>query len=299
MQVTKKTHCILCNSNKLKRLARIDEYVCVRCEKCNLIFFNPLPVKTTGELNDFYEKLYYPTCKYMDSFDKQNFKRYYPSYEKQFKAFYKYLSKGRILEIGCGVGYFLLSAKRKGFKCFGVEISKEAAKYTQEQLGIDAFAGTLENAKLPSNYFDGARLSHVLEHCEDPVMTINEVNRVLKPNGILEVGVPNPDCFLNRVVNIYYWFVGKYKKGKYFCSLGGPGHLYAFKYKTIIFLLRKAGFKILKISCIGRGNRTYLPFLIGGNLGKSPKGIFLAVVDLMGNILENGSNFCIFVQKVN
>ncbi|MDD5530257.1 MAG: class I SAM-dependent methyltransferase [bacterium] len=243
-------------------------------------------------MNKFYEKSFYSTCKDMNKFNKHNFNLLYPAYEKQFNVFNKYLKGNNILDIGCGVGYFLFAAKIKGFNCLGIEISKEAAKYTQNQLGVKVLTGEIESAILPSDYFDGVRIAHVLEHLSNPVATLNKINRVLKKNGILEISIPNPYCLLTHLTNLYHKVRGNYKRTKYSCSLSYPSHIYAFPYKTIILLMKKTRFRILRIDSVGIEK-------IAINLSlKSFNGKISTIVELLGNIFSSNSVCRIYAKKI-
>ncbi|MFA5033311.1 MAG: class I SAM-dependent methyltransferase [bacterium] len=219
MQLKAQNNSILCDSQKFEKLAKTKTYEYIKCIKCGLIFTNPLPIMEEDEMNKFYEKSFYSTCKDMNKFNKHNFNLLYPVYEKQFNIFNRYLKGNNILDFGCGVGYFLFARGKKGFNCLGIEISKEAAKYTQNQLGVKVLTSEKEAEALPSDYFDGVRIAHVLEHLSNPVATLNKINRILKRNGILEIRIPNPYCLLTHLTNLYHRITGNYKTNKYSCTV--------------------------------------------------------------------------------
>ncbi len=98
---------------------------------------------------------------------------------------------GRILDVGCGLG-FLLSGIDDKWEKHGVEISSFAAKEAQKIGTI--FCGTLERAAYEADSFDAVVLYHVIEHMEDPVKQLQEVRRILKPFGKLIVGTPDFEC---------------------------------------------------------------------------------------------------------
>lgn len=109
---------------------------------------------------------------------------------KEELAFLNSLKPGRILDIGCGLG-FLLSGLKDGWEKHGVEVSRFAARHAGE-LGT-VFCGELHEAQYPDEYFDVIVMHHVIEHLEDPISTILEVRRILKPGGILLLGTPDFD----------------------------------------------------------------------------------------------------------
>jgi len=105
-------------------------------------------------------------------------------------AFLKKLPPGRILDVGCGLG-FLLSALDDEWERHGVEVSSFAAKHASQWGTIHH--GDLTSARYPARHFDVVVLYHVIEHVSDPVGLIREVNRVLRGGGILLFGTPDFD----------------------------------------------------------------------------------------------------------
>ncbi|MCH7916171.1 MAG: class I SAM-dependent methyltransferase [Deltaproteobacteria bacterium] len=58
-------------------------------------------------------------------------------------------------------------------------------------LGLKVYQGRLENAGFTDGLFDVVCLNHVLEHLPDPQVTMREIKRILKPDGIVYITVPN------------------------------------------------------------------------------------------------------------
>ncbi|HUI45134.1 MAG TPA: class I SAM-dependent methyltransferase [Nitrospirota bacterium] len=144
-----------------------------------------------------------------------------------------YVPGGKALDIGCGCGELLLWLKNHGWsEVRGVEISKGAAALANDH-GLNVFCGELANAHYPDSYFDYISLIHVLEHMHDPVMTLNEICRILKPDGLLVVGVPNFASYENKVFGEYQSFMKEV-----------PRHLYHFSKKSITDMFEKSGLMI-------------------------------------------------------
>jgi SAM-dependent methyltransferase len=99
--------------------------------------------------------------------------------------------RGRLLDVGCGAGYFLDAARETGWDVRGVELSPTAARVGREQLRLDIFQGTLAEAGFPDNWFDVVTLFEVVEHLRDPGAVLADAQRILKPGGLLAVQVPN------------------------------------------------------------------------------------------------------------
>ncbi len=98
----------------------------------------------------------------------------------------RYLT-GRVADVGCGIGDFLHSRPNTT----GFDVNPYLVGYCNRQ-GLSA--QLIVSGKLPATdeCFDGAVLDNVLEHLEDPVPTLLEIRRVLRPEGTLIVGVPGP-----------------------------------------------------------------------------------------------------------
>lgn len=96
-------------------------------------------------------------------------------------------TRGRILDIGAGTGDFLLAARRRGWEVFGAEPNNDARELALKK-GVELEERT---SIFPAQHFDVITMWHVLEHVPDLRVQILELERLLKPNGLLVVAVPN------------------------------------------------------------------------------------------------------------
>jgi len=143
---------------------------------------------------------------------------------------------GKILDVGCGSGDYLLLLKELGWDTYGVELNERPAEYAKQKLDLNIFIGQLTEANLPTGFFDVVTMWHFLEHAPNPKEIICETRRILKQAGRLIIAVPNVDSL---AANIFKenWFPYEV-----------PRHLYGFSCKTITRLLQDNGFYIEKIS---------------------------------------------------
>ena len=107
-----------------------------------------------------------------------------------YRSYYLYprISKlliGRVLDVGCGLGGMI----RYRPNTIGVDINLHNVQYCQEQRLL---AHSMTNDLLPfeNNQFDSVLLDNVLEHISRPEPLLKEIQRVLKINGVLVIGVP-------------------------------------------------------------------------------------------------------------
>ena len=103
----------------------------------------------------------------------------------------------RLVDIGCGFGYFLEKAQAAGWEAGGVDIVPEAIRSAKDRLpDAEVFLGNLREAQLPSNSADAVTLWDVLCHVDDPAAELKECHRILSPGGIVGIRLRNVETQL-------------------------------------------------------------------------------------------------------
>ncbi len=151
-----------------------------------------------------------------------------------------YPDRGKLLEVGSSFGFLLAEFKKDGWDVLGVEPYGFGCRFTEATHGIKAIDRILEEADIPDESFDVVLLNHVVEHLENPLGTLREINRVLKPNGHFVVETPRYDTLMFKLL------------GKRERSLNCEGHIYFFTTETLKNLYEAAGFKMVKLDYTGR-----------------------------------------------
>lgn len=136
--------------------------------------------------------------------------------------------RGKLLDLGAGTGDFLSEAKTKGWDTFGVEPNSDARKLAAKK-GVDLFENS---ASFPDGHFDVISMWHVLEHVPDLEKQIKELDRLLKPDGLLVIAVPNFKSYDAK----------EYKE--FWAAYDVPRHLYHFSPEAIKKIFKKSGFSL-------------------------------------------------------
>lgn len=196
----------------------------VRCGKCGLIFISPrikrdLVIQGYSKAED--EKYVSQESGRMATF------------KNSVKKIKKYIQTGRLLDIGAASGIFVKAAKDEGFDAYGVEPSKWMCEFAKKHYDVEVYPGTLEEKNFTSCSFDVITMWDVLEHVPDPMATLKEAHRILKPGGYMIINYPNIDDPLAKIFGRKWWFL---------LSI----HLFYFTEKTLGMYLQKLGLEKVK-----------------------------------------------------
>ena len=96
----------------------------------------------------------------------------------------------RVVDVGCGLGGFLLSMQAAGAQPLGVEISREAREFARQHLGLPVYAD-LSQCLAQTGPVDAIVLNDLVEHLADPVELLRTAVTTLRPGGVLAVWTPN------------------------------------------------------------------------------------------------------------
>ncbi len=100
------------------------------------------------------------------------------------------ISRGSLLDVGCGTGEVLLAARERGWRAQGVEPERTAAEMATGR-GLPVRVAKLEQADLPQRSFDVVSAFHVLEHLPDSRAFLRTLSRWARPGGYVTIEVPN------------------------------------------------------------------------------------------------------------
>ena len=159
--------------------------------------------------------------------------------------FEEYRQLNRVLDIGCGHGFFLEQCKNRSWNCNGLEVSKPAAEYARKNLGLNVISTTLEEANFKSASFDVILLWNVLDEVESPSSLMKEVQRLLRPGGVALMRVRNASFHVPAYSIIQKLGYFSKKISKWDPSVI---HLFSFSPAHLKYLANIADFEKCKVS---------------------------------------------------
>lgn len=225
--------CILCNSSNRTILIQQEGWTVYKCVNCGLGFLDPRPDQ--NELQNLYQDDYFSS--HYDQglkVDSPEMKRRISQEDHRIKFFRNLKRHGRILDIGCGMGYFLYACRIYGYEVEGQDVSGDSASYVRSELKIPVIMGQIEKIDIEDNSMDVITMWHALEHTPDPRKHLKKARMWLKPDGLLIVDVPN------------YEGTDAQKMWNSWSGWSLPYHLYHFTQDTLVSMLEKHGFKIIR-----------------------------------------------------
>lgn len=220
-------NCLICVCGELKPLKNYKNHYLVKCHNCKFVFSQQIPTKE--ELDKCYGN--YSRKDYLSA---TTIKRY----NELLDIFEKYRKTNRILDVGCGIGYFLDAAKDRGWEVYGTEYTEEAVKICIEK-GINTMKGTLDVNNYSEGMFDVITSFEVIEHIYNPIEDIDKIKILLRQEGALYITTPN----FNSIER--YYLKSNYSVICY------PEHLSYYTKGTLNYLLRSQGFKKIYIKATG------------------------------------------------
>ena len=234
------THCPVCNSTEIDPLLTVkdhsvskEEFVVWQCRHCTLRFTQDVPDENSmgryyqspdyishsntgkGLLNQLYQRV-----------------RKFTLQQKANLIIANTKEKGRIVDIGAGIGAFLSVMQQKGWETKGIEPDEGARKNALQLFGIKLEEpSTLYG--LPQGHYDAITLWHVLEHVHSLHSYMERLRNLLSQQGKIFIAVPN------------YTSVDSEAYRNYWAAYDVPRHLYHFSPLSIKKLVEQHGLRLL------------------------------------------------------
>jgi len=229
--------CPVCGGRRSRFYARKFGSGLVRCRDCGLVYAEPrFPAAVLlerYESRDFFDAYLANLGASREEYDPELIRRHYHPFLGLIGRFF---APGKtLLDVGCGAGFFVKAASEAGWKADGVEISKRGTEYARRVVGADVRNARLEDASIPDAGRDLVTMLDLVEHLPEPVRTLREARRILKPGGVLVVSTPDFRSLSRRVL------------GRCWAALSPGEHLANFDAGTLGRVLKRAGFSLLAV----------------------------------------------------
>jgi 2-polyprenyl-3-methyl-5-hydroxy-6-metoxy-1,4-benzoquinol methylase len=252
-----------------------------RCENCNLVFYSPRLNKQ--ELESFYDDTYYKSI----TDDEKRINEEIEKYSERYNIIERYVKTGRVLSIGCGLGFDLEVASKRGWDTNGVEISDFAPEYAKNRSGITVMNERLELLELPESHFDLITFWDSLEHMENPVGVLGKTKPWLKKEGLLVLRMPNIDGLFPRIGRRLASIIGEWRHPE------PPLHLYEFGNRSITYLLQRSGFRVVDIL----SDDAPIDYLVRGSIHPIRIKILASLIYPIARLMKSGNAMIVIARR--
>lgn len=205
------------------------------CDECGLYFTCPPPAEEN--LTEFYSGDYHQEIR-GDAHAEFALEKKYRRYVALLK---RHLDTGKVLDIGCSSGLLVRMLLDAGYQAEGIEMDRQTASWGQEKYGITIHITDLKHCPIAEGTLDGALMMDVLEHTQHPLNFLIQVNRLIRPGGIVMISFPDIRSLESR-----YWYAMSLLLRRHWlwhtCHV--PLHVWEFTEPTAKAVFEKAGFAV-------------------------------------------------------
>ena len=219
--------CLVCSSKVLLDLHDYMDHHLSQCKKCGFVFAKKIP--SDKELEEHYKG--YGRNDYLSPI---TIKRY----NELLNTFEEFRKTNKILDVGCGIGYFLEVAKERGWDVYGTEYTDEAIEICEKK-GITMHKGILKSENYVEESFDIITSFEVIEHINNPIPELTNFHKLLRKGGLVYLTTPNFNSIL------------RYRLKSDYNVICYPEHLSYYTPKTLKNAFLNTGFQMKKIETTG------------------------------------------------
>lgn len=235
-----KIYCPVCgNPGPFQNLGAVNNYVMLCCNECDLEFAESMRYDP-----NYYENIHYAEDENLkdilllsrDDFIRKASKLIKNINWQPQQIIFKWMNKNIaresvVLDIGCGVGWFIAALESRSFRPIGIEVSTNVVNMLKDK-GFKLYLGPLEQINEEIPVPDFISLLAVIEHVKDPIGLLKNIRNRF-PNAILMVSIPSPKRWDLAAMG-----------ARTYCEYP-PNHLTpAWSEKTLEIALEKAGFSL-------------------------------------------------------
>lgn len=212
-----------------RKLKKLTTHV---CNHCGLLFHNPMP--SDEELGKYYCEMY----RLEHQFFRKKPRPYHIAKKgdearRRYDQISKFVDLTRpmsTLDFGCGSGELVRHMAKMGHSASGIEPGDDFSEHAELAAfgAAKIFRGGWAEIDIPPASFDIVTCLHVLEHLNNPIAALKQIEQWLKPGGVFFVEVPNMMGYANKGFDCLHF-----------------AHTLGFSRDNLVFALRQAGFAIM------------------------------------------------------
>jgi SAM-dependent methyltransferase len=216
-----RSHCPICRRAAGRTVWVASDHQAKHCD-CGVVYMDPIPPSGSVDLT---------TEKHSEGY-------YSFSAGIRLQWVQSLQPSGRLLEVGCGGGYFLAAARDAGYTVAGIDPDPEAVAFVRDRFGIPVEEAFIEESELEEGIFDVVFHVDLLSHFIDPVVALEAMIRRVRPGGYICFEVGGQGAFATEY---YAW-----RK-----SAGYPFHLWLYEERAVRKLLQQAGLEVVEVRRFG------------------------------------------------
>jgi 2-polyprenyl-3-methyl-5-hydroxy-6-metoxy-1,4-benzoquinol methylase len=234
--------CNLCGSQENHPYCPENGLGLVECDHCGLIFVSPRP--DARELYALYGETYFHNDE-SGVVGYTNYIKDEPNIRETFRGrlnwLERYLERGKLLDVGCAVGFFISEAQKRGWQVQGMDVSGFAVEYARDKFGLDVQHGSLDTLDYAEGAYDLVTMWDVIEHVPDPKLYIQKAVSLLRSGGVISLATPDVDSLPARLTG-KRWVGFKLSEE----------HVYYFSARTLSKMLQDAGCEVINVRHVGK-----------------------------------------------
>ena len=232
--------CAVCESPEaVSLLYRTGAFDVLLCRRCRLAYINVEFTVAKGEgIPDLFRDTY-----------QRNERDLLARFDRDLASIERFARPpGRLLDVGCGGGWFLSAASRQGWAAEGVDLDLAVLTVARQE-GHRVEWATYDEVEYAPATFDVVTMFNVIEHMPNPIAALRKTREILRPGGLLVVETPTNDFLPVRLVDLVY----KASQGRitapvrYVYNDSGWGHAYRYARRTLEMALIRSGFDLLEL----------------------------------------------------
>lgn len=233
-------NCLICGSEKKEIVYEFTEKQIptgfevrniVSCGNCGFVFVDPMPVD--DYFRDIYADDYWGA--YQELVGEKNIHERLDEFldisRERIGFLKKFKTRGRLLDVGCAMGFLVKEAEEAGFESYGLDLSEKMLEEGRQRYGVKLFRGTIND--YPLEKFDAITCYNTIEHVVRPDQLLLDMRKRLATGGIIVVGTHDFECKTHRV------------QGRKWKHIIPWEHLYYFRLKDLEKLTQQCGLETI------------------------------------------------------